>query len=101
MAFICRFCSKCGKRFINPTDDDFNDLCPICRESDQSVGKEINDTFSQEEVRKIIAGPNGQQDEGESLDIGDLFDDDDSDDDDLDYQDFDEQLEFEVDEDDY
>lgn len=99
MAFVFKFCSKCGKRFVNPSEDDFTDLCPNCREQGQ-VGMEINDTFSQEEVRKIMMGPNGQNTE-EEVNIDDLFDNDDVDDDDLDYQEIDEPEYQDFDDDDY
>lgn len=86
--YIYQFCHKCGKRFCNPAEDDYADLCETCRDSTQ-VTNEINDKFTPEELQKIAMGPNNQLEPDTELDISDM-DDTDIDDDEGDYQEFDE-----------
>lgn len=91
MSFIFKFCSQCGRKFVQHSDDDCVNLCQNCNQG--SVGMEINDSFSPEEVRKIMMGPNGENNQDE-MDISDIDDFEDFDDEDCDYQEFDEPSDF-------
>ena len=87
--YLYQFCSKCGHRFINPSEDDYADLCPSCRETESSLTTTIQDRFTEDELRRIAAGPNSELNE-ESIDINDLDNDDDDFEEDADFYEHDE-----------
>ncbi len=54
--YVAMFCDNCGKRFINPCIDDCAHLCEACR-AKTALDNEINDRFTEEEIKRIMKGP--------------------------------------------